>query len=230
MLQHWRGLTFIHWRYDPAIIQALLPAPLQVDTFDGSAWIGLTPFVLAGLRLPFSPAVPWVSRFPETNVRTYVRGPDGERAVWFFTLEADRLLGVLAARAVYGLPYRWSQVRVEIDDGLIHYQSRRKWPFGTGSTNVTVEPGPAITSTDLENYLTARYRLYSLRRGQMVFAQIHHEPWTLRMARLLHLDQNLVEHSGVPRPEGRPVVHHSTDIAVRIGALQNLDETTVRLG
>ena len=112
MLQRWRWLTFMHWRYDAAIIQALLPELLTVDTFDGSAWVGLTPFVLAGLRLPFSPPVPWISRFPETNVRTYVRGPDGEPAVWFFTLEADRLLGVLAARALYGLPYRWSRMRV----------------------------------------------------------------------------------------------------------------------
>ena len=229
MLQRWRWLTFIHWRYDPASIQPLLPAPLKVDTFDDSAWVGLTPFVLAGLRLPFSPPVPWISRFPETNVRTYVRGPDGERAVWFFTLEADRLLGVLAARAFYGLPYRWSSMQVSVDGEQVTYRSRRKWPWGTGFSDIAGEPGPAIQSTHLENFLTARYRLYSQRRGQMLFAQIHHEPWTLRMARLLRLEQNLVECSGVPRPQGQPVVHHSTDLPVRIGRLQPLTENSVGL-
>ena len=219
MLQCWRSLTFIHWRYAPAVIARLIPPPLQLDTFDGSAWVGLTPFLLDGLRLPFSSAVPWISRFPETNVRTYVRGPDGERAVWFLTLEADRLLAVLAARAVYGLPYRWSRMRIDIDDRRIAYQSQRHWPFGRGFTDVVVEPGPRVPLGPLENFLSARYRLYTWLRGRMAFAQIHHAPWPLRSARILRLDQTLVENSGVPRPTGEPVVHHSTELGVRIGRL-----------
>ena len=220
MLQHWRWLTFLHWRYDPALIAKFIPPPLKLDTFDGSAWVGLTPFVLDGLRLPFSPAVPWISRFPETNVRTYVRGADGVRAVWFFTLEADRLLAVLAARAIYGLPYRWSRMRVDITDGRISYRSQRKWPFEKGFTDVAIEPGPVMPVGDLENFLTARYRLYSTRGRRIIFANIHHEPWTLRTGVILRLDQDLVQHSGLHRPQGEPTVHHSTNIAVRIGGLQ----------
>jgi uncharacterized protein len=220
MLQTWRVLTFIHWRYDPALIARFIPKPLQLDTFEGSAWIGLTPFVLDGIRLPYSPALPWISRFPETNVRTYVKGPDGIRSVWFFTLEADRLLGVLAARALYGLPYRWSRMRVDLADSTIRYQSERNSPFGRGYTDVTIEPGSSIKPGPLENFLTARYRLYAKRRGALVAADIFHEPWSLRTARILHLDQNLVEHSGVPRPKGDITIHHSTKIDVRIGRLR----------
>ncbi len=222
MLQRWRVLTFIHWRYDPALLARFIPAPLTLDTFDGSAWVGLTPFVLDGVRLPYSPAAPWISRFPETNVRTYVRGPDGVRAVWFFTLEADRLLAVFAARALYGLPYRWSRMRVEISDRRIAYQSQRHWPFEAGFTDLAFEPGPAMPLGPLENFLTARYRLYSAKRRRLYFANIFHEPWPLRTGTLLRLDQNLVEHSGLRRPQGEPTVHHSPDIDVRIGSLQRL--------
>lgn len=220
MLQRWRLLTFIHWRYDPAVIKPLIPPPLQLDTFDGSAWIGLTPFVLDGVRLPFSPALPWISRFPETNVRTYVRGPDGVRSVWFFTLEADRLIGVLAARLIYGLPYRWSRMRVDVSDEQITYQSQRHSVFGKGFTDVVFQPGKALPLGPLENFLTARYRLYALRRRSMVLADIYHDPWQLRTGSVSKLDQSLVENSGVPRPKGDVTVHHSTDIAVRIGGLR----------
>lgn len=98
MFQRWDSLTFLHWRYPPEVISPLLPRKLELDTFDGTAWVGLTPFVLTGLRPPGFPAIPWISRFPEMNVRTYVRGPDGERGIWFFSLEAARIAAVIGAR------------------------------------------------------------------------------------------------------------------------------------
>lgn len=104
MFQRWELLTFLHWRFEPKPIRRLLPRGLTLDTFEGAAWIGLTPFRVAGLRPPFAPAIPWISRFPETNVRTYVRGPEGERGVWFFTLEAGRLVAVLGAGYCTGCP------------------------------------------------------------------------------------------------------------------------------
>ena len=100
MLQRWLKLTFLHWPYEPDVIRPLIPKQLTLDTFDGAAWIGLVPFLISGLRPPWMPVLPWISTFPETNVRTYVRGPNGDRGVWFFTLEADRLLGVMGARIV----------------------------------------------------------------------------------------------------------------------------------
>ena len=86
MLQGWDNLTFLHWRYQPEIIRPMLPRKLELDTFDGAAWVGLTPFIVTRTRPPGLPSLPWVSTFPEMNVRTYVRGPDGARGIWFFSL------------------------------------------------------------------------------------------------------------------------------------------------
>ncbi len=220
MLQRWRFLTFLHWRYEPDAIRSLLPRQITLDTFDGAAWVGLTPFLLTDLRLPFGPSLPWISHFPETNVRTYVRGPDGERGIWFFTLEADRLPAVLGARALYRLPYRWAAMRVEAGDGRAEYKSERNWPFGSARTNIAVEAGEPITANEFENFLTARYRLYTIGGNGLRFAQIEHEPWPLHRGRLLRLEENLIERSGVPRPSGEPTCHYSPDIEVRIGRLE----------
>ena len=221
MFQRWRFLTFLHWRYPPEIIRALLPAAIALDTFDAAAWVGLTPFLLTDLRPPWAPALPWISQFPETNVRTYVRGPDGEPGVWFFTLEADRLLAVLGARSTYRLPYRWADMSVKCAAGNVHYRSNRKSPFGKGRTDVQIEPGAPVAAGDFDNFLTARYRLYTMNGKRLLFAQIEHAPWPLHTARLVRLEQNLIECSGVPAPCGEPVLHYSPDLLVRIGRLQS---------
>jgi uncharacterized protein len=230
MFQHWQNLTFLHWRYEPETVQRLLPRGLTIDTFDGSAWIGLTPFLLCGLRAPFTPAAPWISRFPETNVRTYVKGPDGERGVWFFTLEADRLLAVLAARTLYRLPYRWSAMRVRQRDGqLMEYQSRRKRPFVEAQTDIVIARGERIVSGPFDNFVTARYRLYTTFGQHIAFADIYHKPWPLYTGNALRLEQNLVERSGPPRPAGEPTVHFSPGLAVRIGRIQLFGSRPVRV-
>ncbi len=220
MLQRWRFLTFLHWRYDAEVIRGLIPSGLTLDTFDGAAWVGLTPFLLTGLRLPFLPALPYISRFPETNVRTYVRGPGGERGVWFFTLEAQRLAAVVGARSLYRLPYRWAKMRVTRTGEQVAYQSARRWPFGQARTDIAVRPGEPMPAASFDNFLTARFRLYTKAGKRLAFAQIEHEPWPLHSARLIRLDQNLIEGSGVQPPVGDPVIHYSPDLLVRIGRLQ----------
>jgi uncharacterized protein YqjF (DUF2071 family) len=229
MLQQWQNLTFLHWRYQPEVIQRLLPRQLEVDTFDGSAWVGLVPFLLCGLRVPFTPATPW-SRFPETNVRTYVKGPDGGRGVWFFTLEADRLLAVLAARVFYRLPYRWAAMQVrQCNEQATEYQSQRRQPFGRAHTDIAIERGERIVSGPLDHFLTARYRLYTSFGQGIAFANIEHQPWPLYRGRVLRLEQDLVERSGPPPVRGAPVVHFSPDLAVRVGRLQLLGRRPVRI-
>ncbi len=220
MQQIWRSLTFLHWRYDPAIIAKTLPEQLTLDTFDGSAWVGLVPFLLAGVQ-PFGlPAIPWISQFPETNVRTYVRGPDGERGVWFYTLEADRLFAVLLARWWYRLPYRWAKMKVAKRGNTVEYQSNRKSIFGNGQTDIAIEIGSAIETADFDHFLTARFRLYIAAAGRVAFAQIEHQPWPLQSARVIRLNETLMENSGVPRPQGEPVVHYSEELRITAEALQ----------
>jgi uncharacterized protein YqjF (DUF2071 family) len=106
MIHRWEQVTFIHWRFDPEVVQRLLPSGLTVETFDGAAWVGLVPFYMR-VALPKSRSVPWLSRFAETNVRTYVHGADGTSGVWFFSLDAARLGAVVIARKTYRLPYFW---------------------------------------------------------------------------------------------------------------------------
>src|SRR5438132_13220965 len=112
MLQRWHEIAFFHWSCEPALLEPRLPAQLQLDTYDGKAWISLTPFLLTGLRPPMVPRALGLS-FPETNLRTYVLGPDGP-ALWFFSLDAAKLLAIAGARATFGLPYFWADMQVDI--------------------------------------------------------------------------------------------------------------------
>jgi len=188
---------------------------LELDTFEGAAWIGLVPFEIYG-----TPGLPY---FPETNVRTYVVGPGGSRAVWFFSLEAARLAAVAGARIGYHLPYFWARMRVFSENGVIRYESRRHWPHDSGAiTAIRVQPGAPFVPDELterDHFLTARYRLYTLARGRLASARIEHAPWPLARGTLLALRQNLLEHAGLPAPAGDPLVHYSPEIHVNIGAL-----------
>jgi uncharacterized protein YqjF (DUF2071 family) len=222
MLQCWRRLTFLHWRYSPADVKRLLPDGLKVDVFDGSAWVGLVPFEIYDLRPPRLPALPWLSHFAETNVRTYAVGPDGSRGVWFFSLDAARWPAVVGARLAYGLPYFWARMRIEEDESSVRYQSRRIWPRpASEATGISIASGSRFLDaelSDLDHFLTARYRLFTLLRGKLGYAPIEHDPWPLARARLLELRDNLIASAGLKQPSDEPLMHYSADISVRIGA------------
>jgi uncharacterized protein YqjF (DUF2071 family) len=213
MSQTWRHLTFLHWPYQPAVVEPLLPPGLVLDTFDAAAWIGLVPFEIYNLR--------GIPHFPETNVRTYVVGPDGSRAVWFFSLDATRLAAVLGARFAYHLPYFWATMRVASEGGTIQYRSRRKRPHAVNvMSDIIVRPGQRIAAEELsdrDHFLTARYRLYTLIHGRLGWAQIEHEPWPLARAALVTLKENLIDAAGLPAPEGHPLVHYAAKIDVKVG-------------
>ncbi|MEU0009100.1 DUF2071 domain-containing protein [Streptomyces sp. NPDC006314] len=118
----WLTQTFVHWAYSPDEVQLLLPQGLAVDTYDGSAWVSLTPFVMAGVRPPGSPAA--LPSFAETNLRTYVRGPDGRDGLWFLSIEVACPV-MLAARAV-GAPYHVGRLELARRDGSVAYTGARR--------------------------------------------------------------------------------------------------------
>jgi uncharacterized protein YqjF (DUF2071 family) len=221
MFQTWSTFSALHWRYDPALVQPLLPNELTVDTFDGAAWVSLTPFLMTGVRLPGVPPVPRASTFCETNVRTYARDAAGRDGLWFFTLEASRLAFVVAARAALGVPYSWAAMALERDDGALRYRSRRRAPGPTdAASRIAVVPGDAIPPDelgDLDVFLTGRWRGFAPTPVGLRFLPVEHEAWPLQRATLEELDETLLAACGLPPPEGEPVVHYSPGVHVRFG-------------
>jgi uncharacterized protein YqjF (DUF2071 family) len=217
MHQRWEDLTFLHWRYPVAALRPLVPATLALDTYDGMAWVGISPFKVTGLRLPHTPGLPWIASFPETNVRTYVVDAYGHRGVWFFSLDAARLAAVVGARLVYALPYYWANMRVNVDGACASYTSRRL--HGNDARNESrVQIGPRIAQpSDLELFLTARFRLYAQRNGRLLQADIEHPPWPLQRATILSVEQTLIQAAGLPRTEAMPLAHFSRGVDVRVG-------------
>jgi uncharacterized protein len=232
MRMRWSELTFLHWPYEPDRVQRLLPSGLTVETIGGSAWVGLIPFRMT-VRAPRGPALPWVSFFPETNVRTYVRASDGTAGIWFFSLDAAQPGAVVAARAWLGLPYEWARMAVRVDGGggegsVVRYRCARhdrpgrragpRRPRPTSRADIRIGPpiDPADVS-DLEEFLTARFRLYSVVRGSLLSMPAAHGPWPLHRARTLGLRDRLVEAAGLPPPAGDPLVLYSTGVDVRVG-------------
>jgi hypothetical protein len=205
----------------------VVPPQLELDLFEEKAYVGIFPFVVHRLRPPFLPPIPWISTFPETNLRTYVRARDGSCGVWFFSLDADRLIDVVAARSVYGLPYRsvyglpymWSAMRRQAMGKARRYEHVRRWPGPPAHSKVVVETGaliPAEEATELDLFLLARWRLYTLIRNRVHYVQVEHEPWPLHRARLLELDQSLFRAAGLPQPSGEPHLLYSPGVNARV--------------
>jgi uncharacterized protein YqjF (DUF2071 family) len=192
MTQSWCDLLFAHWRVDPARLAALIPPPLEIDLFHGEAWIAVVPFRMEQVSPRGVPALPWISAFPELNVRTYVRVGD-KPGVFFFSLDATNPLAVRVARTVFRLPYYQASIDVQrdrVDDGgVVRYQSRRtdpRSPVASAELIGSYRPiGPvfhAVAGTR-EYFLTERYCLYSVdRRSRAYMCEIHHLRWPLQLA------------------------------------------------
>ena len=213
MLQRWHEISFFHWSCDPKVLQQRLPQGLQVDTFDGKAWISLTPFLLVGLRPPLFPRTLGLT-FPEMNLRTYVRGPAGP-GIWFFSLDAARLSAVWGARATFGLPYFRATMTVNISTTENLYFSRRS-EKAKAIIRIAKET-PITEQSNLDTFLTARFRLYSLRAGRLITAEVQHAAWELNRVRILEFEESVRDAMGLYWPSQDFLVHHSRGVDTRIG-------------
>lgn len=226
MVMEWNQLTFLHWDFDPAVVQRLLPAGLTVDTFDGRAWVGLVPFLMV-VRAARGGTVPWLSSFCETNVRTYAVGPDGSRGVWFLSLDASRLPAVAAARSAFALPYFWSSMGfgrtfAPASDAApdhqssrsvprtVTYRNRRRWPGPRGASSlVRMNVGRPFRPDELgplDHFLTARWRLYAQRPSGLRWVLAQHDPWVLHQTDVVDLDDQLITAAGLRARPDRPCV------------------------
>ncbi|MBX7245585.1 MAG: DUF2071 domain-containing protein [Candidatus Sumerlaeaceae bacterium] len=186
MAQVWHDLLFAHWPVAPDLVRQRIPPPLELDTFDGMAWVGVVPFRMSGVRVRGTPAFPGVSAFPELNVRTYVR--HGARAgVWFFSLDAASFLAVQTARAWFHLPYFRATMRCDAEGDNIRYLSRRTHkgaaPADLMGTYGPTGPVEFAKPGTLEHWLTERYSLYTFGNDdRLLCGEIHHVPWPLQTA------------------------------------------------
>jgi uncharacterized protein YqjF (DUF2071 family) len=221
MHQTWQGLLFAHWPVPDRALRPLVPAGLTLQTFEGRAWLGITPFVLTGLRPRGLPAIPGLSQFPEINVRTYVAVGDDRPGVFFFSLDAGSTLAVVGARALYALPYYRARFTVRSAQGEIAYTSRRTARGAPPAEFRAVyrpagEAAPARPGT-LEHWLTERYRLYAVdTRGALHRAAIDHAPWPLQPARAVIERNTMTSGLGLALPEVAPLLHFAARVDVRV--------------
>jgi uncharacterized protein len=216
--QRWDKLLFLHWEVPASALRPLVHRRLELDTFQGRAFVSITPFTVRGARLRGVPPVPPVSDFDEINVRTYVRLGGADPAVWFFSLDAASALAAAIARASLRLPYCYAHMSRGGSNARMHYEATRILPppraTFAASWTVASEAAPASPGS-LEHFLCERYLLFSRALGGRMFRlQVHHLPWPLRRAQDVEVAQTLASADGLPQLAGAPLAQYSDGVDV----------------
>jgi uncharacterized protein len=231
MRQTWRELLFLHWPVRPEVLRPLVPSQLDLDLFEGTAYIGLVPFTMTGVRPVGVPPVWGVSRFHETNVRTYVHRDGRDPGVWFFSLDAANRLAAYLARTFFHLPYYHARMFLEREPTdqpdvprPILYAGVRRRPIPRPASYLirAIPTGPVLHAQPgtLEHFLVERYLLYAVAHDRLYQGQVHHLPYPLQSATVLSLDENLLAAAGVSRPNTVPLAHFASGVDVKVYALQ----------
>ena len=215
MRQTWEALLFAHWPLAPEALAPLLPAalpPSALDTFEGRAWVGVVPFQMRGVRPRGLPAVPWLSAFPELNVRTYVT-LGGRPGVYFFSLDAANPVAVALARRLLALPYFTAAMRCARESDDIAFRSHTRHGGKPAVFEARYRPvGPAFTARpgSLDYFLTERYCLYaSGAHGRVYRWEIQHGPWPLQVAKAEIAVNTLADSHGITLPDTPPLLHYA---------------------
>lgn len=212
--QSWAELAFLHHRANYALLSKRIPKGLQLERFDGDAWISIVPFRMFDVAPRLWPSVPPMRSFPELNVRTYVT--DGEKpGVWFFSLDADCMPIVLGGRMLYGLPYYRSRMSIEPTGTGYRYRSSRRSCDVCFEADYTGAGDTFIASPgSMDHWLAERYCLYSERRGRLMRVNVHHPPWPLQRAHVEVRRNDLFRAASLEVRDTAPVCHFSTGVAV----------------
>jgi len=213
MFQVWEDLLFAHWRVPVEVLRPLVPAGLQIDTFQGWAWVGVVPFNITGIRMQLLPPLPGLTGFLEVNVRTYVTLED-KPGVWFFSLDAENPLAVAGARALFHLPYYNARISLVRRGDAIVYASHRSHA-GASDADLELEyaaAGPVAEPEPgtLEHFLTERYCLYALDTREHTYrCEIAHPRWRLQPAEARIQANTLAQAAGIALPNAPPLLHYS---------------------
>lgn len=219
MVQVWRDLLFTHWNISPAAIRPLVPKQLELDLFDGQAWISITPFHMS-LRLRALPPLPGMFDFPEINCRTYVKA-GGKAGIFFFSLDTANRTAVWGARKLYHLPYFHSRMRVDRESDAIAYSSVRGNAVWRG-TYAPASDAKRAESGSLDHFLAERYCLYTVRNGGTYRGEIHHVPWLLQAAFVEIRENSIAQAAGIELSAAPAAVAFSRELKVLIWSLERI--------
>jgi uncharacterized protein YqjF (DUF2071 family) len=218
MHMRWSDLLFAHWPVPVDAIRPLVVPGLEIDTFDGLAWLTITPLYMSSVGPRFVPDLPGISAFPELNVRTYVTS-GGRPGIWFFSLDAADVLAVIGARMVYHLPYARALMSMEVSGKGVSFTSSRRDPFFPPAQfraeyRPVGAPHAAVPDT-LDEWLIERYCLYAAdRSGALYRSEIHHLPWPVQSAEATILENTMHEAAGISLPPMEPVCRYVSRLDV----------------
>jgi uncharacterized protein len=214
MAQTWHDLLFAHWPVPIAAVRSQIPTSLEIDTSHGTAWLAVVPFRMSGVRVRGTPSIPWLSSFPELNVRTYVKR-DGKPGVWFFSLDAANAVAVEIARRWFHLPYFRAAMQIKKRGDWFAYRSvrhhRAAAPAELSAQYRPIAPPQLPAPGTLAHFLTERYCLYTTNRsGRLIRGEIHHAPWPLQLAEAEFAKNTMTIASGVALPNTPPLLHFAS--------------------
>lgn len=210
--QTWKDLAFMHWEADVDELRSRIPDVLDIDLFDGKAWIGIVPFDMKGVTLRGFPAPSLLCDFPEINVRTYVTH-EGKSGVWFFSLDVPNPFAVYTARKLFHLPYYRADIQIDIQGDSYTYSHKR----GQKTFDATYRPtGRKEHHKDsFETWSTERYCLYSSNRaGEVCRSEVHHKKWPLESADIEIRKNTLVDGLTLGKQHPSALFSKSIDVVV----------------
>ncbi|NBC05323.1 MAG: DUF2071 domain-containing protein [Bacteroidetes bacterium] len=223
--QSWCDLLFAHWPIPTADLRPYVPEALSIQEYDGTSWVGIVPFRMEGVMRRSFPDLPWISAFPELNVRLYVEYEE-KPGVWFLSLDATNPLAVWAARRFFYLPYYRAQMNLEKQENSYKYHSTRKEATDVNFKAVyepTSKPYQADKNS-LEHWLTERYCLYAQNsEGYLYRTEVHHLPWPLQKAELEIMTNNMLSPFAIHLPDTSPLLHFSSRVDVVIWPPEKLE-------
>ncbi len=224
MKQVWHDLLFMHWPIAAEQLRPLIPRELEIESYDGSAWIGVVPFRMSGIRARWLPPIPGTSAFPELNVRTYVKS-GGKPGVWFFSLDAANSLAVAGARRFFHLPYFRARMRVKNGpQGGITYdchRTHRNAPAADFRGRYRPLGGPfQAKQGSLEYFLVERHCLYAAAGSRIFRGEIDHSPWPLQVAEAEVEVNTMAAGHGISLPATKPLLHFVQQQEVKVWAVE----------
>lgn len=227
MRQTWSKLLFAHWPVPPELLRPLIPPALEVDTFEGAAWVGVVPFYMSNVRFRYLQPFPTTREFCELNVRTYVMPKGGKAGVWFFSLDASSRLAVQGARTAFHLPYYNARMQLTVADGAVNYHVHRTHRNArSASFEGRYQPDGAVFQSQagtLEHWLTERYCLYAADgRGRIYQGDIAHEPWPLQPAAADLALNTMAQAAGITLPDTEPLLHYAERLDVQAWYLRRI--------